>query len=249
MTDPNNINLDDIKLLDYITGGLTPQEERELAAYLQAHPDKAAEARDLFELMTEVALSEAPEPIAADAEASLLARIRNQEEATTNQTSTPASPYLPPSDPAQSGSTQSRPVQTRRAQWWLALAAAAVLALAIYVVRPTGSTIDNQLATECARDTVTCERLVDANNNAFATLAIRADNSIYIVFDAPPPNGNVYQGWEIADGVPQSLGVWDSRDFDSQVALAEDSAFGVSLEPPGGSSQPTTTPIVVVPLS
>ncbi|MEM7736446.1 MAG: anti-sigma factor [Deinococcota bacterium] len=242
MADPNNINLDDMKLLDYVTGGLTPQEERELAAYLQAHPDKAAEARDLFELMAEVALTEEPEPVSADAEASLLTRIRTQD--TVPSKNAPASPYvtLPAPVPPQ-------PARSQRAQWWLTLAAAAVLAFAIYVVeRPTEPTIDSQLATECALDTVSCERLVDAESNEFATLATRADNSLYIVFDNEPPDGNVYQAWEIADGVPQSLGVWASRDFDSQTALAEDSVFGVSLEPPGGSPQPTTTPIVVVPL-
>lgn len=64
--------------------------------------------------------------------------------------------------------------------------------------------------------------------------------------DMPPPAaGHVYQAWMISEGKPVSLGVLPSNH--GRIAFAGDmshaEAVAISLEPMGGSSQPTT-PIV-----
>jgi len=90
---------------------------------------------------------------------------------------------------------------------------------------------------------------LSSDNGDLGTLVNREDNSLLLVLNEDPPQGQVYQAWEIAEGSPQSLGTWDGRVLDVQTALAQDSLFGVSIEPSGGSEQPTSTPILVVPLA
>jgi anti-sigma-K factor RskA len=86
---------------------------------------------------------------------------------------------------------------------------------------------------------------------------VRSGSRLYIaMYDlATPPRGHVYQAWTLPKGsktmapsltfVPDSHGVA----FVSLPAGASDtSAVAVSLEPEGGSKQPTTKPLIVVPL-
>lgn len=71
-----------------------------------------------------------------------------------------------------------------------------------------------------------------------------------------PPHGKVYQAWTLPKGakrvVPSLTFVPDSHGV-AVVALPVDArsiaAVAVSVEPEGGSKQPTTKPIVVVPLT
>ena len=86
---------------------------------------------------------------------------------------------------------------------------------------------------------------------------VRSGSRLYIaMYDlAAPPRGHVYQAWTLPKGsktmapsltfVPDAHGVA----FVSLPAGApETSAVAVSLEPEGGSKQPTTKPLIVVPL-
>ena len=65
-----------------------------------------------------------------------------------------------------------------------------------------------------------------------------------------PPEGHTYQAWQIVDGAPVSVGVLDTHN--GQVAFSADldraSAVALSVEPDGGSTAPTTTPILVTAL-
>jgi anti-sigma-K factor RskA len=70
------------------------------------------------------------------------------------------------------------------------------------------------------------------------------------VFDVtmPPPNpGQVYQAWMIADGKPVSIGVLTSNNGRQAFAADMDqaNAVAISIEPAGGSLQPTSDPVVV----
>lgn len=73
---------------------------------------------------------------------------------------------------------------------------------------------------------------------------------------APVGEALTYQLWLIEGGQPHSLGVFrpDSASgigwlaFSLAEAAAADAVVGISLEPAGGSSQPTTAPVAVGPL-
>lgn len=83
---------------------------------------------------------------------------------------------------------------------------------------------------------------------------VRSDNRLYIAMHdiAPPPKGKVYQAWTLPKGsktmVPGATFVPDKRGV-AIVALGVDAskqhAVAVSIEPPGGSKAPTTSPVVL----
>ncbi|MGI8565700.1 MAG: anti-sigma factor domain-containing protein [Pyrinomonadaceae bacterium] len=75
----------------------------------------------------------------------------------------------------------------------------------------------------------------------------RGGNVIFNAYDLPPaPPGKAYQLWLIADGKPQSAGVFTTDEAGRAVLRGQvpaggrrASAFAVTLEPAGGSSAPT----------
>jgi anti-sigma-K factor RskA len=79
--------------------------------------------------------------------------------------------------------------------------------------------------------------------------------SAYLVQNWPtPPPGKTYQGWYIRGGSPVSAGVFDGAGRDPRVIqlsapLTGAQAFAVTLEPSGGSAQPTSQPLFLRPLA
>lgn len=69
-----------------------------------------------------------------------------------------------------------------------------------------------------------------------------------------PPSGSVYQAWFIStDGEARSAGVLDGRASEDRLVLLEGpvldaTAVGLTVEPEGGSVQPTSDPVAVVAL-
>ena len=228
-------------LLDYVMGALTPEQEREVASYLREHPEDAAWVRDMFEAVAAVALTQDPADVPADAEDALLARIRRKASGEVNAETT-AENVTPPNVVT----LPKRPQRNR----WISLGLAAAIAVIAYLsLRPQGDPVAQQLARICAESGVSCETLISDTDTPLGTLAERSDNSLFVVLSEDPPEGQVYQAWEIAGDTPRSLGTWTGRVLDIEEPVASGSAFGISVEPPGGSPQPTSTPIVVVPLS
>lgn len=251
-------------LLDYVMGNLTPEEEREVAAYLDEHPDQAAEVRDLFELMADIALSQEPVELPEDAETSLLERIRASgtkvdtvpDSQATHQEAHSRTrqedKVIKLSDVKKETSPQSSSEQTRANsnRWWMGLALAAAIAVFAYLsLQSRSPSIERQLASICQEQGASCEPILSESSTELGTLAKRSNNALYVVLSNDPPEGQVYQAWEIVDGRPQSLGIWETRVIDISQPLGIDSIFGITVEPPGGSPQPSSTPIVVVPLS
>jgi anti-sigma-K factor RskA len=59
--------------------------------------------------------------------------------------------------------------------------------------------------------------------------------------------GQIYQLWAVADGTPESAGVLDDPDAGAAMDMpAEGIAVAITIEPVGGSEQPTTEPIMSV---
>lgn len=227
------MTIDRDTLVAYVMGQLSAQEEREVAHYLSQHPQEAAWVRDLFEIVAAMALAQEPAELPQDAEAALLARIRR-------------------TDAPKASPERVRPLRRRVRGWWWGLAAAAVLAVATWVAviqlgRPELQA-ERQLEQLCRNPAVTCQTLTDDAGETLGRLARQPDNALFVVLDAPPPAGRVYQAWEIVAGTPRSIGLSSSRVLALSEPLAPGSAFGVTLEPPGGSPQPTSTPLFVVPV-
>jgi anti-sigma-K factor RskA len=80
---------------------------------------------------------------------------------------------------------------------------------------------------------------------------IREDGLAVLDVELPaPPDGSVYQAWQVRDGVPVSMGVLDIHS--GHVPLLADltgaTAVALSVEPAGGSQSPTSDPVLTASL-
>jgi anti-sigma-K factor RskA len=229
-SDSKTVNRD--VLLEYVMGGLTPEREKEVAAYLRQNPEEAAWVRDMFETLATVALDQDPVSVPASAESDLLRRIREGGEAKTRGLSS----------------------SMKRSRFWPLLGLGLALGVALFfIIQPflpsPIPTLAERLEQTCNETGVICQPLTNEANIEIGTVARRPDNTLFVVLNEAPPPGQVYQGWEIAGGQPASLGVYEGQVLEINQPLATGSIFGVTLEPPGGSPQPTTTPIVLYELT
>ncbi|QFG69697.1 anti-sigma factor [Ornithinimicrobium pratense] len=140
-----------------------------------------------------------------------------------------------------------------RRGWWLAAAAAVVIGTGGYVATqvlqepdPSARIVQAQDAREFDATTGEATVIASAEQGA-ALLRLPADLE-------PPPQGQVYQAWYVGgDGSARSAGlltgdVVQEREVVLQGDLKGAAAVGLTLEPEGGSDQPTSEPFAVVPL-
>ncbi len=153
----------------------------------------------------------------------------------------------------------SSPVVARGGSWGTYLVAAACLAVAVWTSFVNIS-LNHQLhgaqATLAATQTTIAD-LTSAHAQRFAVNGgeiVRVHGRIYLAMhDMPqPPRGKVYQAWTLPKGAktmrPSLTFVPDAHGT-ALVALpvnaALTSAVAVSVEPAGGSKQPTSKPVLV----
>jgi anti-sigma-K factor RskA len=227
---PNDKTIDRDVLLEYVMGSLTPEREKEVAAYLRQNPEDAAWVRDMFEAVTEVALDQEPVTVSANAESDLLKRIRKEAEARGKV------------------SSKLTTNEKKRSSFWGQLGLGLALGIALFFIAqrfllPSTPTVAERLEQTCNQTGVVCQALLNESNTEIGTLAKRPDNTLFVVFNEAPPQGQVYQGWEIA-GEIVSLGTYEGQVLEINRPLTTGSTFGVTLEPTGGSPQPTMNPIV-----
>ncbi|WP_432133708.1 MULTISPECIES: anti-sigma factor [unclassified Streptomyces] len=78
------------------------------------------------------------------------------------------------------------------------------------------------------------------------------DEAVFVVSNMPhPPSGKVYQLWFNDDGRMRSAGLMDPGRSDQAVllrgSLRDASGMGVTVEPSGGSEEPTSEPVALLP--
>lgn len=95
---------------------------------------------------------------------------------------------------------------------------------------------------------------VEADDGAVVVMASRSQNSAVVVPSgmAPPPDGKDYQVWFVRGDQVRSAGLLQAGDSGLRPlaadGLREATKIGVTVEPDGGSEQPTTKPFVLVDL-
>lgn len=133
-----------------------------------------------------------------------------------------------------------------RRLWLRAAAAAAILALLWLGSFSFNQYVQNRvLAQEQAKVSSWMSNpkaewrlLKDASGQSFGTMLWLPDGRCLIVLSEVAPQGKVYQAWGRRVGEnPISLGTFSGRVFETH--YQEFQTMGVSLEPPGGSPQPT----------
>ena len=233
-------------------GALTPEEAAELDRLLAEDPQAAAEYAAMLDDITALAESVA-EPPPARLRAAVLEAISAERQADVGAaaTGTTAPPLPPPPAPEQPHIAPVVPIHRRR--WWIpATAVAAAIVIvggALLVTRDADAPTDDVMAQVLdADDAVTVElagelgALQLVKSEDVDATVLRGDG----VED--PDADQVLQLWAIADGEPASMGTFVPED-DGHVAFVmegtepEGTLYAVTIEPEGGSEQPTTEPI------
>jgi anti-sigma-K factor RskA len=84
--------------------------------------------------------------------------------------------------------------------------------------------------------------------HAFVVVSQSQDEGVLLVSDLPAaPAGRTYQAWLIGPGNPRSIGLVEPDTRTVEFGdLGSSSKVGLTIEPAGGSPQPTTKPVMLV---
>jgi anti-sigma factor RsiW len=231
----------DDMLISYALGHLTPEEEAAVELHLQRTPQDALRVAAYLDTLADLVFELPPEPLPQGGEEALLARVRgaSQPRRIPPVIVLPAPPVADP--------VYQPPVW--RPNVLGALAAAAVVALLYLGVANLSMTEPVrawQLQRYASQAGARSYPLSSAEGEApLGTLVRFASGHVYVSLAQPPAAGQVYQAWDIAEA-PASMGTFAGRTYLSSGELALGHTFGVTLEPPGGSEQPTSTPLTLV---
>ncbi|ULH15735.1 anti-sigma factor [Deinococcus sp. KNUC1210] len=249
-------------LMDYALGFLSPEEAARVEAALEHSPTARAELEAYLNGLSDLVLDLPPEPLPVGAEDRLLARLNAE---------LPDTPALPPqlapavTSAAQVSTVQGSPVvetvgldgleeesvvtpgaiplPPRRNLLYPLLGAAAVVVLLVAVLPGLRGTTADQLATYRAQPGAVSSVVTAPTGQPIADVVRLKDGSAYVQMSATValPGGKVYQAWKIVDKKPVSLGLFTGRGFIAKLPVG--TVFAVTLEPVGGSPQPTSSPL------
>ena len=243
----------------YALGALDADE----AAAFEGHLESCASCRDEVRSLTD-ATSSLADVVATPApdrlRASVLAGISEVR---------PLPPVVPADpDPATTSPDQDddelaprRRDRSRRSSRWLAVAAAVLAVVAVGAVWRTvalTAQVDSVTASAAAvssvitaPDATTVTGSVSTGGRA-AVVTSKERGQAVLVADglAPAPAGQTYQIWFLdSSGAATSAGFVPTGDHSAVLLQGDPSqaaAVGVTLEPSGGSAQPTTKPVLAV---
>jgi len=251
---------DDLHVLtgSYVLDAISDDEREEFERHLQACPSCAAEVRGLRETAARLALARAVTPPA---------RMEQRVLAATYQTR-----QLPPlSGDHLRTVRERRRVQAegvlalRRVSWprRVAVAAAAASVAAAVSLGAVHLSTQHQLDTVRASGAAIV-RVVTAPDAHVATARTSAGGSVTVVTSAALresvvsatgmaalPRDRVYQVWVMSpagarSAAARSVGLLQDTQL-LAAAVTPGDRIGITVEPSGGTSQPTTTPIAILP--
>ncbi|MDC7123407.1 anti-sigma factor [Cellulomonas fimi] len=159
--------------------------------------------------------------------------------------------------PAVVPSAAERSTPRRGPARWYALAAAVAIGAAVpgaLLVQQVNHTRQVQAEQQQVADLLTDPSAVlvhqDVADGGDVTAILTDTRAVFTAENLPDPDdGRVYQLWVVREGKPLSAGVMTSddgtvRQFADDFAPGD--ALAVTVEPAGGSAQPTSDPIVVL---
>jgi anti-sigma-K factor RskA len=223
----------------YALNALNSEDRHRFTEHLESCAACRQEVRELRDVAARLGASEEMAP-PADLKARVLAAAREH-------------PQLPPLVPDRERRTQVR--GGRRLPWLVAAAAAAVLIVAGavgYAQWEEWVSPSEQLAAGVARvfEAPDARRLTTRTADG-ATVSVAASPSLdRMALDTDGlhtlDEDEVYQLWTIHDGAATSAGLLDADQGAAMAMPDEGSAVALTVEPAGGSVQPTSDPIVTV---
>ena len=241
------MNIDQDTLIAYAMGMLSEQEMKTAEQHLRTHPEDALEVKRYLNALSAMVITEEPEAITWSEEQKLLLRVRAQGDTKQSRIEAQAKKdaYEQPED-----SNVIKPDSEARSkyQWGLGFAVAACLAAFIFYgpfsTWYEKAQLNQQIVEAIQQSGAVSTALVDDADESIGTLVRQTDNSIFVVLNEELSDEQVYQAWNIVDGQPKSMGIYQEGIIKVD-GFEAGNIFGVTIEPAGGSDQPTTTPIVI----
>jgi len=233
--DPGRERFEDLKEA-YALGALSEEERREVEEYLGTHPELQAEVDDLESVANLLALAPREYEPSPQLRRDLMNRISSSPDAT------------PAADPS-----------SRQGGLWRlfgpgGLAAAAVLALvAIGMFTWNASLQEENQALQGelqGQRTYALQGTGAAQGVRGEVVRLGDERAVLVAEDLPsPPEGETYEAWILRDDVPEPAGLFEPNETGSAAAPIEGSiegadAVAVTVEPSGGSSSPTSDPLI-----
>ncbi|MBF0671977.1 MAG: anti-sigma factor [Salinibacterium sp.] len=250
----------------YALGALSAEERAEYEAWLLETPDATAEASAYADVASSLALAAEPVEPSADLRASILAQVAMTPQLPAAPVSSASPEPIESSDPVAAAPTRA---EQRAASRWsrgaVFLVAAAASVLLFVGGGVVGSLIAqgqrNDFAIEQATALAELQAAADAQQavtemegGGQVTLiwsAEQARSAIMVDAMPPAPEGKTYQLWYIRAGDPIPDATFEAADEGKtwrvlDGAMTGGDAVGVTLEPEGGSQEPSSAPLVVV---
>lgn len=221
-----------------------PAEQHRFARHLRRCHACAAEVRGLREVATSLALAAAAEPPSAMRERVMAAVRRTRQ--------------LPPEVDHRAASRRPRMVPVLAAVAAVAIAFAAVFGIRLGSAQHQLSAAQAQARAIGAVLSAPDARILSARptSGGLATVVVSAARRDLVVSVAglrSLPDGKVYQLWLIGPPRTRSAGLLPAPTSGRAgpvlaTGLAPGDKLGMTIEPAGGTSQPTTSPLIVLPL-
>ncbi len=259
----------------YAVDALDPEETRAFEQHLRDCPACAAEVRSMRAALTELAVADAVTPPPA-LRAAVMAEIARTPQESPVATAVVPEPRPAPAharkpDPVTEPETTSvrvlRPNRERRWQRWTVglaaatgLAAAAAAVFGIRAAQLSDERNDLQAEVDSVRSVLTAPdaetvRADLAGGTATIVAAPSLGRTLIMGQSVEEPEqGTTYQAWVIDDAGAVSAGIFEPNS--SGQVLIELAApaqpgdtVGITVEPDGGSAEPTTAPILAVPIA
>jgi anti-sigma-K factor RskA len=220
----------------FVLGALPEEERREFEEYLASHPERQAEVDELGAVAGMLALSPQEQQPPPELRQRIMAVVEAEAE-------------RPRSEP-RSGLARMRTFLGIRT---LALGAAALLVVGLFSwnMLLQEQIQDLQSQTRGPRDgrLVTLEGSGAARQARVEVMILDNDRAVLMAEDMPPvPEDRTFQIWVIENDVPKPGGHFETRG--ERVATIIETPLGradsiaVTVEPEGGSPQPTTDPML-----
>lgn len=223
----------------YALGALPEQERRELEEYLAAHPERQAEIDELGNVASLLALS----PPEQEPPPELRQSIMDVVEAEAQRPPARTRSWL-------AGVRELLSVKN------LALAAAALLVIGLFswnmLLQDQVQDLQGQVASlqESQETRMVALAGTGAAQRAQVEVILIKDHKAVLTAEDMPgvPENKTYQIWVIEGDVPQPSGLFkpDGGTVAAVVEkpLDEDDVIAITIEPDGGSQQPTTDPVL-----
>jgi anti-sigma-K factor RskA len=258
----------------YALNALNEEDKAGFEEYLEGSEEARAEAAALSDTAVRLALTTEPVTPSPQLKASLMAAIRSTpqlaaDSAMVAEPTTPAEPVEARDAPvtAPAASSAQRKAQARWFTRPVAILTAAAAAAALFVggaflgqalaPRPAANTaLQAQAASfaqlSAASDVQRAQGSVAGAGQATVIWSLELRRSAVLIDKLPAlPAGKTYQLWYIDAAGAKPAGTFESSDAGVtwhvlNGTMSGGDTIGVTVEPDGGSAQPTTKPIVAI---